>query len=258
MRFIAGLQYRAAAWAGIATQFTFGFMFLMIFQAFYRSSGTEPPMEWSQLVAYEWLQQSFLAVIMLWWQDNDLLSSITDGNAAYELCRPYDLYSFWCARLAAMRLSSVALKFSPILIVSFFLPQTFRMTLPPNVASFVLFMLAMTLSLLLVIALSMLIYILTFVTLSSMGSRLIIGVWADFMMGAIIPVPLRPEWLQKIVYCFPFRYIQDLPFRLYSGHISGIDALAQIGIHVAWIAGLVRLGRRAFGRVMSRVVIQGG
>jgi ABC-2 type transport system permease protein len=195
---------------------------------------------------------------MLWLQDSDLLSSITDGNAAYELCRPYDLYSFWCARLAATRLSGAALKFSPVLIVSFFLPQAYRMTLPPSFAAFGLFLTALTLSLILVIALSMLIYILTFVTLSSMGSRLIIGVWSEFMMGAIIPVPLMPAWVQKIVYCFPFRYIQDLPFRLYSGHISGADALRQIGIQVAWIAGLILLGRWAFKRVMRRVVMQGG
>ncbi|MDR3121486.1 MAG: ABC transporter permease [Clostridiales bacterium] len=252
------MQYRAAAWAGIATQFAFGFMHLMIFQAFYRSSGTAPPMEWPQLVAYEWLQQAFLALIMLWWQDGDLLSGITDGNAAYELCRPYDLYTFWCMRLAAVRLSSAALKFSPVLIVSLFLPRAYRMTLPPNFAAFGLFLIAMTLSLTLVIALSMLVYILTFVTLSSMGSRLLVGVSADFMMGAIIPIPLMPVWAQRIVYCFPFRYVQDLPFRLYSGHISGADALAQIGVQIAWVAALILFGRWAFGRVMRRVVIQGG
>ena len=36
MRFLNSLQYRAAALAGIATQFGFGFMFISQYLAFYR------------------------------------------------------------------------------------------------------------------------------------------------------------------------------------------------------------------------------
>ncbi|MDR2094369.1 MAG: hypothetical protein LBP76_02485 [Treponema sp.] len=42
LRFIAGMQYRAAAWAGVATQFFWGGMELLIYAAFYRSSGADP------------------------------------------------------------------------------------------------------------------------------------------------------------------------------------------------------------------------
>ena len=37
LKFITGLQYRAAAWAGIATQFFFGFVYIMVF--IYRKKG---------------------------------------------------------------------------------------------------------------------------------------------------------------------------------------------------------------------------
>lgn len=258
MKLIAGMQYRAAAWAGIATQFFWGFMLLMIFQAFYRSSGTEPPMSWNQLVAYMWLNQVLLAMIMLWYVDSELLSGITDGQVAYELCRPYDMYGFWFARLVAARLSSVALRCLPILAVSFLLPEPFRMTLPASIASLGAFLLSMSLSLLLVTAVSMFIYILTFITMSSYGSRLVIGVAAEFLAGQIIPIPLMPEWLQHILNFLPYRYISDLPFRLYSGNISGYDAVFQIGVQVAWILGLCLLGKLAFGKVTRRIVIQGG
>ena len=40
IRFIAGLQYRAAAWAGIATQFAWGGMTILMFWAFYQSGET--------------------------------------------------------------------------------------------------------------------------------------------------------------------------------------------------------------------------
>jgi ABC-2 type transport system permease protein len=255
---IAGLQYRAAAWAGAATQFFWGFMLLSIYLAFYRSGGGEPPMPWPQLASYIWLQQAFLALFGLWWQDNELLSSITNGHVAYELCRPCDLYAFWSTRLLAMRLSNVALRCLPILTVTFFLPATYRLSPPAGVAGLLLFLLSITLAALLNVAVSMFVYILTFITLSPVGSRLLIGVASEFMMGSIIPIPLMPVWIQRLLNFFPFRYISDLPLRLWSGNIYGREALFQIMVQLAWLAGLCVLGHVCFRRVCKRVVVQGG
>jgi ABC-2 type transport system permease protein len=258
MSLISGMQYRAAAWAGIATQFFFGFFKLMIFRAFYRSSGAEPPMMWEQLAAYLWLQQAFLAMTMLWYIDNELISSITDGHVAYELCRPYDIYSAWYARLIAMRLSSAAMRCLPILFVAFLLPGDFRLMPPADAGALAAFLLSMVLSLLLVVAISMFAYILTFITMSPFGARLLIGSFSEILSGMTIPIPLMPEWMQTLTGFFPFRYTLDLPFRLYSGNIVGTDALFQLGVQAAWIIGLFALGKFAFARVTRRIVIQGG
>jgi len=258
MRLIAGMQYRAAAWAGVATQFFWGFMYIMIYQAFYNSSGAQPPMAWEKLVSYMWLQQAFLAIIMLWWQDGDLLNSIKSGQVAYELCRPYDLFIFWYVRLLALRISSALLRCFPILIIAFFLPAPYKMTLPVGVNAGMMFFISMILATFLVAAISMFIYILTFVTLSPIGSRLIVGVTAEFLQGSIIPIPLMPESLQKLLNWFPFRYAADLPFRLYSGSISGGNAIFQIGIQFIWTVALLILGAVAFKYVLRRIVIQGG
>jgi ABC-2 type transport system permease protein len=258
MKLIAGMQYRAAAWAGIATQFFWGLMLLMIYRAFYSSSGAEPPMSWNQMVAYQWLNQSFFAIIMLWAVDGDLMDGITNGHVAYELCRPYDLYSFWFVRLAGWRLSVFILRCLPILIGVFIIPEPYRMTLPANITSFCAFVLSMSLSLLLVTAISMFMYILTFTTMSSYGSRLVTGIAAEFLAGQIIAIPLMPEWMQRVLDFLPYRYVSDLPFRLYSGNINGADAAFQIGVQIVWILGLCIIGKAAFGRTMRKIVIQGG
>ena len=44
MRFLGSLQYRAAAWAGIATQFAWGFMKLLMYRAFYEAGPAAFPM----------------------------------------------------------------------------------------------------------------------------------------------------------------------------------------------------------------------
>ena len=63
MRFLMGLQYRAAAAAGVITQFTWGFMELLVFRAFYQADASAFPMSFEAVVSYIWLQQAFLALL---------------------------------------------------------------------------------------------------------------------------------------------------------------------------------------------------
>lgn len=258
IRLIMGLQYRAAAWAGVCTQFFFGFVFVMIYDAFYQSAITPPSMPLNQVVSYLWLQQAFLAIIALWNQDSELLLSISTGDIAYELVRPYDLYSLWYVRLIAQRFSSAAMRCWPILLVAFFLPAPYNMRLPGSVLSFVAFVASMGLSLLLCVAISMFIYVLTFVTLSPRGVRLIVGVTTEFLAGSTIPIPLMPDSLQRVLYCLPFPYTADLPFRLYSGNIQGGEAVFGLAMQLVWVGALIALGKLSLNKVLGRVVVQGG
>jgi len=258
LRFVTGLQYRAAAAAGIATQLFFGFIFMTAYMAFYENSAAEPPMALTEIVCYIWLQQMFLGFIALWFRDQDIFQLITSGNIAYELCRPCSIYRFWYAKLLATRLAGVALRCSPLLLVIFFLPEPYRMSPPPTPTAFVLFLVTLALGLLVVVALSMLIYISVFWTLSPVGSTLIIAVAGEFFAGMILPVPLMPGWLQDIVYALPFRWTADFPFRVYSGQIGTVEALLGIPIQLFWLIALAAFGRFLLRRALRNVVVQGG
>lgn len=258
LRLYNGLQYRAAAIAGVATQFFWGFILIMVFEAFYSHSLNEPPMTLQQLITYIWLQQACLALIMLWFRDNELFDLITTGNIAYELCRPSDIYSFWYAKLLAQRLAGALLRSFPILAVAFFLPQPYRMSLPPDVNTFLLFAISLMLGLFVLVSISMLIYISVFITMSAMGSLLMFGVLGEFFAGLVIPIPLMPEWLQSIVNILPFRFTADFPFRVYSGHISKTEALSGIVFQIIWLAALVKIGQYSMKKALRRVVVQGG
>jgi ABC-2 type transport system permease protein len=253
-----GLQYRIAALAGVATQFFFGFTFIMIFEAFYRSSNTPQPISIEQLIQFVWLQQSFLLFVMLWFRDMEIFDKITTGNIAYELCRPTDIYSYWYARLLAQRLSGALLRCFPILIITAFLPAPYGLSFPPTIVHFILFIITLTLGLIIIVAISMLIYISVFYTLSPTGSLLIVSVLGEFLSGLIIPVPLMPPMLKKIVYFFPFRYTSDLPFRIYVGNIDINEATISIFIQLAWIFILIMFGKWWIKRALKKVVVQGG
>lgn len=258
LRMAIGLQYRAAALAGMCTQFFWGIVAIMMFQAFYGHSTTEPPMPLHQLVTYLWLQQAFLSFIMLWFRDSELFNLITSGNIAYELCRPCGIYGFWFAKLVAQRLSSALLRCSPILVIAFLLPQDYRLTLPPDIWTFLLFVIILALGLLVLVSISMLIYISVFHTMSPAGSMLIFGILGEFFSGMIVPIPFMPDWLQRIAGFLPFRLCADLPFRVYSGNIPLNEAYMGLIIQLVWLAILVAGGYLWMRQTLQRVVIQGG
>lgn len=258
IRFTNSLQYRAAALAGIATQFAWGLMELLAFSAFYRANPAAFPMELSQTVSYIWLQQAFLALFMVWFFEGEIFASITSGSIAYELSRPMDLYSRWFCQSVANRLARALLRCLPILIVAFLVPQPFRLSLPESVGQFMLFLLSVVLSLCVVIAFSMLVYISTFYTLSPMGVRIISAVLADFMAGGIIPLPFFPPVFRAVAELTPFGSMQNMPLRIYSGNIAGIDAVQGIALQLFWLFTLVLIGRLIMKNALNRVIVQGG
>lgn len=258
LRFINGLQYRAAALAGLATQFFFGMILIMIFVAFYSQSRTTQPISLKDLVSYVWLQQAFLAFVVLWFRDNDIFQLITSGNIAYELCRPSGIYELWFAKLLAQRLSAAAMRCVPVLLIAFLLPKTYRMSLPPSLATLAVFVFTLLLGLLVLVSISMLIYISVFWTMSPIGSILMVAVVGDFFSGLILPIPLMPSWLQTLAYLLPFRLSADLPFRVYSGQIPMRQALWGGLIQIVWLTALIGIGKFSMQKALRQVVVQGG
>ncbi len=258
LRFVMGLQYRAAALAGVVTQFMWGFMEIKVFLAFEQSNPAAFPMTFGQLAAYEWLQQAFLAFFMAWMMEPEIFDCITDGNVSYELCRPVDLYNMWFARSMALRLSRGLLRCFPILIVAALLPEPYRLMPPCNPAAAVWFVITMLLGLAVTVALCMIIYMLTFFTVSSLGLRLVFSCAVEFLQGAVIPLPFFPPTLQRIMERLPFASMQNVPLLIYSGSISGAAIWRAAGLQIFWLAALILIGKTIGRYAMKKTTVQGG
>jgi len=258
IRFLAGLQYRAAAWAGIATQYAWGGMTILMYRAFYESGQNQFPMDFQALSSYIWLQQSLLALYMTWFYDNDIFESITSGGICYELCRPCDLYTMWFVKNMAIRISRVVLRCVPILLVAAFLPAPYGVRLPVSAVHGLLSLGSMVLGFLVLIAFSMLVYLSAFFTVSSTGIRILVTSLLEFFAGALIPIPFFPQWMQTILNVLPFASIQSTPFLIYTGYLDGQVALQRMGVQVLWLIVLFLLGRLIMGRALKKVVVQGG
>lgn len=258
LKFKTGLQYRAAALAGMSTQFFFGFVYVSVYIAFYETGGDNLPMNLKELVSYVWLGQSFFALIFMWYKDKEILGMIKSGNIAYELCRPQDLYFMWASKILGERLSQTALRFLPVIIVSIILPSPYNLSLTTNISVILLFILSMILSSILMTSLVLLYHVICLFTLDEKGIVNIFMVMSDVLSGLVIPIPFFPKYLQNISNILPFRYIGDFPFRLYVGNISINEGLTGILIQLIWIIILVIIGRFIIKKALKKAVIQGG
>ena len=251
-RFRMLLQYRAAAVAGLATQIFWGLIRMMIFIAFF-DNAINPPMNLGQVITYVWLGQAFL-LLMILGPDSELQRMINSGNIAYELLRPVDLYGLIFTRTLAGRVAPMCLRAGPILLLA---------TLPgwlhwPTLWSLAAFAISIIGAILLCSAVGALMTVSMFWTISGAGVVRIISGAAYFLSGLVVPLPLFPESLQRVLYALPFRGLADIPFRLFTGNLLPSDLWRVLAQQLGWTVALVLFGRWLLGRALRRVVVQGG
>lgn len=254
VRFRILLQYRAAAAAGFATNLFWGFIRVMIFEAFYRSTTSPQPMSRGEVVNYVWLGQAMFALLP-WTVDSDVRAMIRTGTVAYELVRPLDLYALWFSRSVSARLAPTLLRAVPMLLIA---ACFLGLELPPSWASGLAWLVATAGALLLAAALATLMTLSLLWTVSGEGVSRIVPPLILMLSGMAVPLPLYPDWAQPILNFLPFRGLIDTPFRLYLGHIPPGSLFKILAHQMVWTAVLVLLGRWLLARGTRRLVVQGG
>ncbi len=254
---ITRLQYKAAALAGLCTQFFWGFLYCMVYQAFYSHASIDS-INFQELICYVWLNQALFAMIVVRTRDSEIMDSIKSGTVAYELCRPYDLYWWWYLKLVAKRYGAVVLRFIPVITFAFLLPAPYNLTLPISLKAFVLFLITLFLGTFVIVGINIIIHSLSFFTMQDKGISSIIHTIGELLAGFAVPLPLLPNLIINISEYLPFRLVGDLPFRIYSGNIAGAYAIKCIILQIIWVILLAIIGKLIMKKALKRVCIQGG
>lgn len=258
MRFRVGLQYRMAAIGAVVTQLPWGMMECLAFQVFQEADPQAFPMEFSAVVAYMWLKEAFYLLFTVWGNvDQELFTMILKGDIAYELCRPVSIYQMWFAKVSAARMANAAIRCMPILAVALLLPPPFRLLLPSG-SDALWFLAAMALGVCVTVSFCMFVYLLAFFTLSPQGLRLFFMSVVEFLSGSILPVPFLPDPVRAVVELLPFAGMMNVPFRIYSGDLTGQARIAAMGLQAFWAVILIAAGKWLCGVAERRIVIQGG
>ena len=124
--------------------------------------------------------------------------------------------------------------------------------------NFVLFLISAVIGAFLIASINTASYIIVLYTLSPSGVFSFMVAVASFLAGQYVPIPMLPKSVANVLNFFPFRYVSDLPFRIYIGNINGIAALAQIGIQLVWLAVIILLSKLVMSKKINKLVVQGG
>ena len=256
MTFKGELQYRAKAVSGVITQVFWGLMYIYLYTAFMGGKIIEG-FSIAQMISYVWIGQAFF-VLRFADLPKNCAKEIENGNVCYKFVRPVNLYNQWFAEHFGYKLSSTIIRCIPLSIVAFLLPKGIRLTLARSFTSFALFVIALLLGALITSAISMISVFLTFKTLSAKGTLSIVNTVCGVLGGMYVPLIFMPQGVQNVLNYLPFRFIMDLPARIYIGNIPPLEALKFIAIAVAWLVALIIIGKILISKASKNTVIQGG
>jgi ABC-2 type transport system permease protein len=116
----------------------------------------------------------------------------------------------------------------------------------------------MLLGFLVTVSFFMVIYGLTFFTISPSGLRILITSVVEFFAGAIIPIPFFPEKVQRVLEILPFASMQNVPLRIYSGSMTDEQMIKAVVLQFVWLIVLVIIGKLLCRFAEKKVVVQGG
>lgn len=256
MTFKGELQYRAKALSGVITQVFWGLMYIYLYTAFMGGKIIDG-FSISQMISYVWIGQAFFALRFADLPKN-CAKEIENGNVCYKFVRPVDLYNQWFAEHLGYKLSATIIRCVPLTIVAFLLPKKMRLMFPTSFASFSLSLVALLFGALITSAISMITVFLTFKTLSAKGTLAICNTVCGVLGGMYVPLIFMPQSVQNVLNYLPFRFIMDLPSRIYIGNIPPIEALKLLAIAFAWFVALVVIGKILISKAGKSAIIQGG
>ena len=256
--FLEELQYKGAFISGILCQLAFGFMYVFLYQAFYEN-GIPQNFDLKQMATYVWLGQAFFALFSFTdINRKDITNSIKSGDVSYQLIKPISLYDYWFYRVLSTGISKMIVRAIPIFLICSLLPSGLGLGGPSSPLAFLFFIIAIILGAILVTAIKMFGYLLILYTLNDRGVTPFVTTICSFLSGAYIPIPLMPKVMQSILNFLPFRYVNDLAYRIYIGNLDFKTFIVQILVQIGWIFAIVFLGKLAYKQKSKALVVQGG
>ena len=96
-----------------------------------------------------------------------------------------------------------------------------------------------------------------FWTISGEGINRLVPAVVGFLR-VLVPLPLLPDWAQRVLEFLPFAGLMDTPARFFVGQLAPREVWVFFARQLIWTVVLVAWGRRLLRRGLRRVVVQGG
>ncbi len=253
--FRRALAYRAATWAGLATNLFWGFLRSYFYIAVLAATGgTLGGYDQQQLFGLTAWGQSLLAFLSIfgWWELHNLIKT---GEVIGDLWRPADFYWVWQAKDLGRSLHALLFRGLPLVIAySLILPTP----CPRSPLVWLSFIISLTLASMISFAYRFTANCIAFWTLEARGLLYIAWASSGFFAGFNLPIAAFPHWLQTIAHLTPFPSMFDSPLQIVLGR-SPLSAIPQLlAVQALWVVISVVLARLVAKQGLKRMVVQGG
>jgi ABC-2 type transport system permease protein len=245
--------YRAAYIAGMLTNAFFAAIRCWVYIALYGDGGSVAGFSLEDAITYTWIMQALIS-IGAGWISGEIAATIRSGDIVTDLSRPWNFYGYWLSRLTGERAFNLLFRGSLTYVIGI---VTFGARIP-RLHDLALFLVAVVLALLVIVAYNFIVNLASFWLLDNTGVAIIANVLMAFFSGFIIPLDFFPPLLQALARALPFQAMSGLPGQIFIGHFDGPAAIAAIMVQAFWAVALTASALLVLQAAMRKVVVQGG
>jgi ABC-2 type transport system permease protein len=248
------LTYRAAALAGLVTNFFFGLLRAAVLVALYGQRTEVAGMTLRDAVTYTGLTQAVIAYLSLfgWW---DLMRTVYSGDVATDLLKPMDYQAYWLAQdvgraAVALLTRGVTIMIAYALVV--------EITIPSSPQQWLALATSLVLALLVSFGWRFLVNLAAFWSTNATGFLRLCFALSWFLSGFLMPLRFFPPWVQTLCYLTPFPHAVNTVVEVYLGLLGGARLAHALALQAAWALGLLVAGQLVMRLGVRRLVIVGG
>ena len=139
-----------------------------------------------------------------------------------------------------------------------FIPYPYGIAAPAGPAHFLLFIVTLFLGLAVMVSFCMLVYVLTFFTISPQGLRILFVSCVEFFSGALIPLPFFPEKIRQVMELLPFASMQNVALRIYSADMNRQEIERAVLLQIFWLIVVTLSGKLLCKAAEKHITVQGG
>ena len=197
------------------------------------------------------LQLLAMQPMMVWYLER----RIHEGNIGLDLVRPLP----FLGQLLAQQVGATV-GYLPFLLVA--IPFAFvlgNLGPPASLTAAAIYLISFMLGYAVAMLIGLLMGLVAFWTVQTLGVAVIYRFAAQFFGGALIPLFLMPDPLRALAEVLPFQAQAHIPLSIYTGRISAPEELAgAIGLQIFWVGALAVLAWLTWQRARRIVTVYGG
>jgi ABC-2 type transport system permease protein len=248
------LTYRAATFAGLATNFFFGMLRVAVMVALYGARNDVAGMSLREAITFTGLSQALIGFLSLFgWYE--MMNSIYTGAVAYDLLKPMGYFNFWLAQDLGRALAQLVMRGLTIMVAYALL---IGITVPQGIGQWLALITALVLAWLLSFAWRFLINLSGFWTPDARAIGRFGFVLLYFVTGFLMPLRFFPDWFVRLCDITPFPHMVNTVVEVYLGVLTGPQIAWALMEQAAWVVLLILACQLALRSGVRRLVIQGG